>query len=209
MDIVSGDRVILQLSTFEDRFLGIVASIREDGRLMVFASMPGAVRARVRVDDRASVKYAYDGRLLGFSTKVLNVVDHGDTLIELEGPGVVFDAEERAEPRCVCFYPATLKEGGRVARGIVEDMSASCARVRYIGDGLTTFPEEAGLAVELTFHPFEMGEKGFSVGCSVVKSFMKNGEQYVVLRFNGDEAEALRRISNFIETQSCYLLPSM
>ena len=209
MDIVSGDRVIIQLSTFEDRFLGIVASIREDGRLMVFVTMPAAVRSRLRVDATASVKYAYDGRLLGFSSKVLNIVDHGDTLLELEGPGVVFDAEDRAEPRCACCYPAAVKEDGRAARGVVEDMSSSCARIRYIGDGLSDFPEETGRSVELVFHPFEMGEEGYSLGCTVAKSFMKNGERYVVLRFNADEKEALKRISGFIETQSCCILPPM
>lgn len=209
MDIVSGDRIILQLSTFEDRFLGIVAGVGDDGRLMASVALPPAARNRLLVDTTASVKYAHDGRLLGFSTRVLNVWERSDTLVELEGPGIIFDAEERSEPRCNCCYPATMAEDGKAARGVVEDMSASCARVRYVGNGLVPFPEDPGRGVELTIHPFEMDEEGYSVGCTVIKSFMKNGERYVVLRFNSGDTDALRRISGFIETQSCCVLPTM
>jgi hypothetical protein len=209
MDIVSGDRIILQLSTFEDRFLGIVAGVREDGRVMASVAMPAAALNRLRVDPHASVKYAHDGRLLGFSSRVLNIWQQDDTLVELEGPGTIFDAEERSEPRCNCCYPATMVEEGKAARGVVEDMSASCVRVRYVGNGLAPFPESSGRSVELTVHPFEMDEEGYSVGCSVVKSFMKNGERYIVLRFNSGDTDALRRISDFIETQACCILPTM
>jgi hypothetical protein len=207
MDIVSGDRIILQLSTFEDRFLGTVADIR-DGRLMASVSMPPMVRDRLLVDVKASVKYAYDGRLLGFSSRVLNIAGGESAVVELEGPGEVFDAEERSEPRCICRYSATMTEGRKIAGGMVEDMSPSCARVRYIGDGLAGFPEELDRNVVLTFHPSELDDSGYSVGCVVSKSFMKNGERYIVLRFNPDEKEMLKRISGFIEAQVCCALPS-
>ena len=209
MDIQSGDRIILQLSTFEDRFLGIVAGVRDDGRVMASVSMPRMALDRLRLDPHASVKYAHDGRLLGFATRVINVWQQDDTLLELEGPGTIFDAEDRAEPRCNCCYPATLVEDGSAARGVVEDISASCVRVRYVGNGLTPFPEDTGRCIKLTFHPFEMDEDCYSVGCTVVKSFMKNGERYIVLRFNREEKDSLRRISGFIEAQSCCLLPTM
>ena len=207
MDIISGDRIILQLSTFEDRFLGVVAGIGEDGRLVASVPMPPLVRARMLVDVKASVKYAYDGRLLGFSSRVLRVVDNGNTVVELEGPGEIFDAEERSEPRCNCCYSAVMTEDGKSVRGMVEDMSSSCARVRYIGEGLADFPEELGRSLVLSFHPAETEGDGYSVGCTILKSFMKNGERYLVLRFNPDETETLKRISDFIEDQVCCVLP--
>ena len=209
MDIESGDRIILQLSTFEDRFLGIVAGVREDGRLMAFVTMPTAARQRLSVDDRAAVKYAHDGRLLGFSTRVLKVVDYEDTLLELEGPGTIFDAEDRSEPRCGCCYPAVVARNGQAVQGVVEDMSVSCARVRLVGSGADGFPGESGNGIDLTFHPFEMGESGYSIGCTVEKSFMKDGERYTVLRFNVDETSTLKRIAGFIEAQVCCALPFM
>ncbi|MBG0790106.1 MAG: PilZ domain-containing protein [Desulfovibrionaceae bacterium] len=209
MDIESGGRIILQLSTFEDRFLGVVAGIRNDGRFMAFVTMPRAARDRLRVDDSAAVKYAYDGRLLGFSTRVLKVVDHEDTLLELEGPGVIFDAEERAEPRCACRYPATMSLNGQTVRGVVEDMSASCARLRLLDDWAGGFSAERGDSLTLTFHPFEMSANDYSIGCSVVKLFMKNGERYAVLRFDTGETDMLERISGFIEAQVCCALSLM
>lgn len=209
MDIVSGDRIILQLSTFEDRFLGIVAGVSRDGRVLAAVSMPRAALDRLRIDSNASVKYAHDGRLLGFASRVLNYWEKDGVMVELEGPGTIFDAEERAEPRCRCCYPATMVEDGRAARGVVEDISASCVRVRYVGDGLSPFPEEPGRSVRLTFHPFEMKEERYAVGCSVVKSFMKNGERYVVLRFDSDDRDSLRRIAGFIEASACCVLPPM
>jgi len=209
MDISSGDHIILQFSTFEDRFLGIVVDIKKAGRLLVFATLSEQVRKRVRMDGRAVVKYAYDGRLLGFSTRVLNTLPTKDTLIELAGPERVFEAEDRKEPRCACCYPAIIVEGERAARGVVEDMSASCARVRFLGNDLVPFPEEIGCPVRLTFHPFEMDENGYSVECSVVKAFMKNGERYTVLRFDESEKDVRRRIASFIEAQVCCSLPAM
>lgn len=209
MDIAAGDRIILKLSTFEDRFLGVVADLKEDGRLLVFATIPPAALARLKVDSTASVKYAYDGRLLGFTTRVINAVDSEDTLIELECPSSVFEAEDRREPRCDCCYPAVVVENGRAAQGVVEDMSASCARVRYIGEGLSDFPEKLERPVSLTFHPFEMDEVGYSVNCTVAKAFLKDGERYVVLRFNDDEKEARKRIASFIEAHVCSVLPTM
>ncbi|WP_316900162.1 PilZ domain-containing protein [Pseudodesulfovibrio indicus] len=207
MDINVGDRIILEVSTFGDRFLGLVADLKPDGRLLVFADMPHPVLERLRIDTFALVRYALDGRLLGFNTRVLNLADPHGRLLELAAPSASFDAEERSEPRCTCSFPAFLVHGDTALRGVVEDMSASCTRIRYLDQGPEEFPEEKGKQVRLTFHPFDMNSTGYSVGCRVLKSFMKEGVRYAVLKFNNDEPDARERISGFIEAQVCCSIP--
>lgn len=209
MDISVGDRVILEVSTFGDRFLGLVADLKPDGRLLVFADMPRPVVERLETDAFALVRYAFDGRLLGFNTRVLDLRESPGMLLELAAPGAPFDAEERGEPRCSCNFPAFLVHGDAALRGVVEDMSASCARIRYLDRGPETFPEEPGKPVRLTFHPFDMDSSGYSVGCTVVKSFMKEGVRYAVLRFDNDEPDARERISGFIEARVCCCIPGI
>ena len=207
MDIAVGDSIILEVSTFGDRFLGLVAGLEPDGRLMVFADMPGPVIERLETDTFALVRYAYDGKLLGFNTRVLNKVTSPGMLIELAAPKAVFDAEERSEPRCACSFPAFVVNGACAARGVLEDMSASCTRVRFLDGGDGELPDVTGSDVRLTFHPFDMNSDGISVGCSVIKSFMKDHAHFAVLRFNNDEPDARKRISGFIEAQVCCRIP--
>lgn len=209
MDIMVGDRIILQFSTFEDRFLGEVFDITDSGHLLVNASVPSMVRTRLTTDLSASVKYAFDGKLLGFSTRV--IAPHGriNGTIELEGPASVFDAEERSEPRCSCFYPALLVEAGRAVEGVVEDLSPSCARVRIVGLDAPLYPERVGRLIRLTFS--DIADPGIfqSVDCMIIKAFMKEGEQYVILRYNEHERNAKKRIAHFIQSQVCCILPRM
>jgi hypothetical protein len=209
MDIAVGDYIILEVSTFEDRFLGLVAGLEPDGRLMVFADVPDAVMRRLATDTFALVRYAFDGKLLGFNSRVLNTLESPGTILELAAPEQIFDAEERSEPRCSCSFPAFVVNGKSAARGVLEDMSASCTRVRFMDGGEGGFPSETGGRVHLTFHPFDMDGDGISVGCTVLKVFMKNHAHYAVLRFNNDEPDARKRISGFIETQVCCRIPRL
>jgi hypothetical protein len=209
MDIAVGDSIILEVSTFEDRFLGLVAGLKPDGRLMVFADLPEAAVQRLRTDAFALVRYAYDGKLLGFNTRVLSTLEAPGTILELAAPQKIFNAEERSEPRCSCSFPAFVVNGQSAARGVLEDMSASCTRVRFMGDGEDGLPTEPGGSVRLTFHPFDMGGDGISVGCTVLKIFMKDHVRYAVLRFDNEEPDARKRISGFIEAQVCCRIPGL
>jgi hypothetical protein len=209
MDIAVGDSIILEVSTFEDRFLGMVAGLKPDGRLMVFADLPEAAVQRLRTDASALVRYAYEGKLLGFNTRVLSALEAPGTILELAAPKMVFDAEERSEPRCSCSFPAFVVNGQSAARGVLEDMSASCTRVRFMGDGEDGLPLEPGGGVRLTFHPFDMDGDGISVGCTVLKTFMKDHVHYAVLRFDNEEPDARKRISGFIEAQVCCRIPGL
>ena len=212
MDIAVGDSIILEVSTFEDRFLGLVAGLEPDGRLMVFADVPRKVLKRLASDSFAQVRYAFDGKLLGFDTRVLSTLESPATILELAAPKKIFNAEERSEPRCTCSFPAFVVNGEFAARGVLEDMSASCTRVRFLDDGADAgpgFPSEPGGNVRLTFHPFDMAGDGVSVGCTVLKTFMKDNEHYAVLRFDNDEPDARKRISGFIEAQVCCRIPGL
>jgi hypothetical protein len=209
MDIAVGDSVILEVSTFEDRFLGLVAGLKPDGRLMVFADLPETVKQRLKTDSFALVRYAFDGKLLGFDTRILGIPDAPGTILELAPPQKIFNAEDRSEPRCSCSFPAYVVNGRAAATGVLEDMSASCTRVRIMGDGTDGLFTEPGVRVVLTFHPFDMAGEGISVGCTVLKTFMKDHAHYAVLRFNNDEPDARKRISGFIEAQVCCRIPGI
>ncbi|WP_319585053.1 PilZ domain-containing protein [uncultured Pseudodesulfovibrio sp.] len=209
MDIAVGDSIILEVSTFEDRFLCMVAGLKADGRLMAFADLPDAVKQRLKTDNAALVRYAFDGKLLGFNTRILNTLDTPGTILELAAPEKVFNAEERCEPRCSCSFPAFVVNGAAAARGVLEDMSASCTRVRFMTDGEDDLPSKPGGSVRLTFHPFDMAGDGISVGCTVIKTFLKDHVHYAVLMFNNDEPDARKRISGFIEAQVCCRIPGV
>lgn len=209
MDIAAGDKVLLEFSTFGDRYLSIVTDVKDDGRLCVYAPITDIVVERLKTDTNAMVKYAYDGRLMGFKSQVLNDVDAPGVIIELAKPARIFDAEERREVRCSCRFPATVLRGDMAAQAVVEDMSASCSRVRFINGGPDSALGEKGQEVNLTFHPFDMNGDGYSVGCMVTTSFMRNGKHYAVLQFNHEEAEARERISSFIEAQVCCGIPRL
>ncbi|WP_285905744.1 PilZ domain-containing protein [Pseudodesulfovibrio pelocollis] len=200
MPLAAGDKVLMEFSTFGDRFLCVVTEVGEHGRLFVYAPVPQPVVKRMARDRTARVRFAHEGVLRGFDTRVLNRDYPPGVILELAGPGRVYDAEDRVEPRCRCRFPALVADGaGRaVVRGVVEDMSASCTRVRLSDEGfLSGFN---GTEVRLTFHPFDPDE-GFTVVCTVRKSFLKNSIRYLVLEFSPGEADARQRIARFVEAQ--------
>ncbi|MDD3310646.1 PilZ domain-containing protein [Pseudodesulfovibrio sp.] len=208
MNIASGDKVLMEFSTFGDRFLSIVTDVREDGRLMVYAPLSPPVIARLRTDVSARVRFAHEGRLKGFATRVLNPAAPPGAVLELAPPDGVYDAEDRTEPRCPCRFPALVEAGGRAMRAVVEDMSTSCSRVRFLEDDWGSGESLDDREVRLTFHPFAL-DQGYSVACDLRAVFHKNGERYAVLGFRSDDAETRRRIDEFVEAQLDCGLPRL
>ena len=206
--LVSGDKILMEFSTFGDRFLSIITDVKDDGRLMVYAPITPPVSQRLKTDKNVLVRYAHEGILRGFKTQVLSGGESANTIIELASPTDTFEAEDRAEPRCVCRFPATVVEGERAAQAVVEDMSTSCSRIRFLNGGLVPFVEETDKEVRLTFHPFEVGD-GYSVDCIVKNAFLKDGERYAVLEFKPEERDARKRIANFVEAQVCCGIPRL
>lgn len=206
--ITAGDKVLLEFSTFGDRFLSVVTDTKEDGTLLVYSPITPPVISRLKTDRNVLVRFAFEGTLRGFKSRVLNEVESASSIIELEKPVDVFDAEERAEPRCSCRFPATVVEGERAAQAVVEDMSANCSRVRFLNGGYIPFVEDKDNEVRLTFHPFEVG-KGYSVSCLVRNAFVKDGQRYAVLEFKSEEKDARERIARFVEAQVCCGIPRL
>ncbi|MBI9079136.1 MAG: flagellar brake protein [Pseudodesulfovibrio sp.] len=201
MDLAVGDRILVEFSTFGDRFLSIVTDVKNDGRLVVYSPITDPIVKRLRTDRNVVVRYAHNGHLLGFFTHVINKIEKPGTVIELAKPDGVHDAEERCEIRCPCRFPAMVVDGDRAARVVVEDMSASCSRIRLLNGDHAPLLEEIGLGVQLTFHPFDIDCDGYSVGCVVRNTFMKDGDWYAVLEFNREESKVRQRIASYIEAQ--------
>jgi len=208
VNIASGDKILMEFSTFGDRFLSIVTDVREDGRLLVYSPIPDLVVERLRSDGSARVRFASEGRLLGFATRILNMIVAPGSVLELAPPDEVYDAEDRTEPRCPCRFPAEVEDAGRTIGAVVEDMSVSCSRVRLLNGDAAPGGAMGDRKVRLTFHPFDM-EHGYSVDCDVRSSFMKDGARYAVLAFRPEETEARERIERFVEAQLCCGLPRL
>lgn len=205
VNIGVSDKILVEFSTFEDRFVCVVTDLARDGRIFAYAPVPEKVIKRLRTDSTVFVRYAHEGVLHGFKSRVLNRVESKSTVLELAAPSHVVEAEERSEPRCACSFPAYVVEDGRAAEAVVEDMSKSCSRVRFLNEGLF-LNDETGNELRLKFHPFDT-EDGYSVGCTLCKAFQKDGEHYAVLQFNADERDARRQIARFIEAQVCCGIP--
>lgn len=203
MRIVAGDKVLMEFSTFGDRFLSVVTDVRDDGGLLVFSPISAPIVERLATDPAARVRFAHEGRLHGFRTEVLNRVDGPGALLELASPKGFYDAEDRCEPRCPCRFPAVIEKGGESLAAVVEDMSATCSRVRFLNGGVASLNESEESEVRLTFHPFDMGE-GYSVNCTVLNTFIRDDAPYAVLSFKPEESEARQKIKKFVEAQlSC------
>ncbi len=207
MDLSVGDNILVEFSTFGDRFLSVVAKVEDDGRLIVYSPITAPIVERLKTDQFACVKYAYDGRLMGFSTRVLNAAEAPRSFIELAKPDTCYDAEDRSEPRCSCRFPAVVVEGDRATQAVVEDMSSSCSRIRFLNEDNFPLSENRESEVQLTFHPFDIQGDGYSVGCIVKNAFMKDGTSYAVLEFNKGEKDVRKRIARFIEAQVCCGIP--
>ncbi|MFH1913722.1 MAG: PilZ domain-containing protein [Pseudomonadota bacterium] len=179
MPLAAGDKVLMEFSTFGDRFLCVITEVGEHGRLSVYAPVPQAVVDRMARDRTARVRFAHEGSLRGFDTRVLNRDNPPGVILELSGPGRVYDAEDRAEPRCRCRFPAIVTDGARrvVVRGVVEDMSASCTRFRLSDDEQGSLSGFNGSEVRLTFHPFDPDE-GLAVACTVSKNLSVNNPYF-------------------------------
>lgn len=205
VDIHAGDKVLVEFSTFGDRFLSVVTDVRKDGCLLVYSPMPEPVVKRLQTDKKVLVRYAHEGKLRGFKTRVMNQVHSSETILVLQEPADTFHAEERAEPRCVTSFPATVMDGDRAAQAVVEDISKSCARVRFL-NGDVPFIDEVGGVVQLTFHPLDMAD-GYEVECRIKSAAIRDNVRYVVLEFNPSEEAMRSRIASFIEAQVCCALP--
>lgn len=206
METISvGDKVLMEFSTFGDRFVSVVADITKDENYMVYSPVPQVVLERLKTDQNVLVKYAFEGRLRGFKTRVLNEVSSATMLMELQKPQKTFDAEERREPRCSCSFPAIVIDGDKQLDGVMEDVSASCTKIRLMTGGGIPFVKGAENEVLLRFFPF--GSKGYEIRCRVIQTFMKLGFEYAVMEFKNEEGDAHRSIMEFVEAQVCCGIP--
>jgi len=203
--ICVGDKVLMEFSTFGDRFVSVVADITEDESYMVYSPVPEVVLERLKTDRNVLVKYAFEGRLRGFRTRVLNKVSSATMLMELQKPKRTFEAEERREPRCKCSFPAIVIDGDKQLDGVMEDVSTSCTKIRLMTGGGIPLVTGAENEVLLRFFPF--GLKGYEIRCRVIQTFMKLGFEYAVLEFKDEEGDAHRSIMEFVEAQVCCGIP--
>jgi len=202
-----GAKVLIEFSTFGDRFLSVVADVKNDGRLLVYSPVSLPIIERLRTDQNVLVRFAHKGSLKGFRSRVLNQIESVHSLFELEKPIHTFDAEERSEPRCACHFPGSLVvEGERAALIVVEDMSAHSTRIRFLNGGLTPFLQDfSGLIVTLKFYPFNV-DQGYAIDCRIKNLFIKDGIEYAVLDYEQDEFEMRSRIAQFIDSRLCCAL---
>lgn len=207
MRFMAGDKVLMEFSTFGDRFLCVITEVAGDGRLFVYAPVPQPIHRRFVTDRGARVRFAFEGSLRGFDTRVLNNGDTPGVILELAGPGRIYDADDRREPRCPCCFPAVVEDRGGSVRAVVEDMSASCTRVRFVGGNAGSvgndwrpLPDMPEAEVCLTFFPFDMSD-GCTVACVVRKLFMKDGERFAVLEFKDGDTAVRDRIARFVEAR--------
>ncbi|WP_243545955.1 PilZ domain-containing protein [Pseudodesulfovibrio tunisiensis] len=200
MRLVPGDKVLVEYSTFGDRLLSVIADVRNGNRLVVYSPLTPPILERLRTDSRALVKFVQEGRLRAFRSRVLNSVTALGELVELDYPGFAVDADERCEPRCGCRFPATVMLGERSMDAVVEDMSESCARVRFREPGSCLTDRDSDREVRLAFRPFDP-ERGYDVSCEVQSVFMRDRDMHAVLRFSEKDREMRDRISRFVASQ--------
>ncbi|NDV20576.1 hypothetical protein GO013_14285 [Pseudodesulfovibrio sp. JC047] len=93
MGFVSGDNVLVEFSTFEDRFLGEVIAVTDSGDLVVSIAVPETILQRVESHSFAVVRYVAQGRLLDFASRVLAMHSGSVTMVTLKGPKSFCDAE--------------------------------------------------------------------------------------------------------------------
>lgn len=197
--ISAGDKVLIQFSTFEERLLSVVIDVGEEGGLMVYAPLLPKIVQRLQSDSRVEVRFAYEGSLLGFHTRVGNPVENVMTVLELDPPRECYDAEERCEPRCPCCFPATVHFDDKMITAVVEDMSVVSTRIRLLTDSVLSLAN-VGSTVRLVFQPFDEGVV-YSIKCVVLNVFVKDGSQYGVLEFGSEQDDARQRIEQFVEGQ--------
>ena len=200
MRLTVGDRVLMEFSTFEDRFLCVVADLGRDGSLTVHAPIPPKVAARLDSDRRVFVKFAHEGRLHGFRSEALDDSVVAGGVLHIAGPGEILDVEQRREPRCQCRFPAAVICEDRAASGVVEDMSVSCARVRLVSVDARTVLGDGAQPVRLVFHPFDP-QVEYAVDCTVVRTFMREGEDHVVLEY-AETGRVKDSIARFVASQT-------
>jgi PilZ domain. len=200
MTLAVGEKVLMEFSTFGDRFLCVVTEVGKDGRLYVYASLPPVVVSRLSHDRFARVRFAREGTLQGFDSRVLNRDNPPGVILELAGPDAIYNAEDRQEPRCACRFPASIGDDDAAVQAVVEDMSVSCTRVRFLNGSRDALAVGRDGRVRLTFHPFDMGD-GYTVTCTVKSDFMKDGSHYAVLEFLPEEIAVRERIARFVEAQ--------
>ena len=200
MGLAAGERFLMEFSTFEDRYLCMVTEVEEGGDLRVHAPIPPTVADRLASDRRVFVRFALEGRLHGFESEVLHDDATPGSALLIAGPQEVKDVEERREPRCQFHFPANVVCEDRASSAVVEDMSASCSRVRLLSVSSETLLGDEHTMVRLTFHPFDPQE-GYSVECSVMRTFMREGSHCMVLEYAEDGA-VRNVIERFVNAQS-------
>ena len=199
MHLLSGDKVLVEYSTFGDRHLGVVADASVPESLLVFAPIPLGAAERSRKDPTITVRYVREGRFKGFTSSLCNTIAPPAGLLEIVRPELDEDLDDRLEPRCLCCFPAKIVFEGRTTDAVVEDMSASCARLRLAGPGSLPQPGDAQ-EVKLVFSPFDPDEQ-YGILSRVTKSFMVEGRRYLVLRYVATDVEMIHRISRFVDSR--------
>lgn len=196
MHLSVGDQLLVQFGTFGDRLISVVVDMEPGQDISIFLKIPDSILSRIKDIGTVNAQYVQHSTLMGFSTSILNYCSSPACVLKLAWPQTIESQDLRQEKRLQCNFPGTLTVDAQPYRCMVEDLSASGARVRILQhtemDVRSIFEESSNLTLDF----FVLEERNrYSFTCSLHQEFIKDSERYVVLMISERE-EAFRRILN-------------
>ena len=201
MDLLGvGDRVLLEFAELGDRFVGVVAGLKDNDHLLVYADLPPKTLDHTRRNAAVTVRFAVESTLLGFRSRLLERNGMPGQLLRVACPDHIENMDARAERRCPVRWPAVLHRGEAMSPGMVRDVSASALRLELAGEeGLALLRIlNADDIVRLDFHTLDPARPWYA-DCTVIKTFMTYGRPFVVLGLNRSAAALAKLLTDYVE----------
>jgi c-di-GMP-binding flagellar brake protein YcgR len=196
-EAVYGAMLTLEFEGLQGRFTSTLAGVTGKGELMVRIPRPVTIRHPLHRGDTVVARYAHEGTVYGFRTRVLAHALRPFPVMILARPSDIGTMLLRRAERVPCLIPATVVKGTRALTGMILDLGRGGCRFACEPAYGESLEFEMGASVELRFPLFRMDERE-TMRATVRSLSVEEGAVRIGVEFAAPAPEAVARIEAYI-----------
>lgn len=204
LDIQLGTRMLLSINGTEDKHgTELVGLVPYEYLIFKMPMVPG-VRTRLVPGESLTMRFLYQGTIIGFRTYIIALISKPGALVFVEYPDSLEQYELRSHKRLKCLIPAEVHCAHGVQRGAIVDLSAGGCKICL--DIKRTDPFHSITAQDmlvLKANLFAGGESTLSCVCRNVET--ERSSLILGMSFSNMDKDEVQRLREYIDTVSTFL----
>ncbi|MFV0347347.1 MAG: flagellar brake protein [Halodesulfovibrio sp.] len=204
LDIQLGTKMLMSLNGSEGKHGTELIGLNPYEYLILKMPLVPGIRNRMMPGEGLTIRYMFQGTIIGFKTHVINHISKPSSLVFVEFPDTLEQYELRSDKRLKCIIPTEVHSAHGVHKAAIVDLSAGGCKICFevkSSDAVRKLDSEEMLVIKSSLFTGE--DEMLSCVCRNVE--IDKSTMTVGAAFSDLDPGVSRRLKEYIETVSTFL----